>query len=124
MSKYTEINVAQPLKFEHRMKVNDLVGLRNQKSIVYSEGIEIFPGVNVQFLLSFYENNGFRVFVNGVGPWTEVDRGESDLGFAGKYELDINTQIISFKINSTYITDNFFDDLLLLRTYAYPSWVT
>ena len=58
MSKYTEINVAQPLKFEHRMKVNDLVSLRNQKSIVYSEGIEIFPGVSVQFLLKIYENNG------------------------------------------------------------------
>ena len=92
MSKYTEINVAQPLKFEHRMKVNDLVSLGNQQSHVSSEGIEIFPGVNVQFLLKIYENNGFRVFVTGLGPWTEVDnsRGEPDLGFAGTYELDIN----------------------------------
>ena len=55
MSKYTEINVAKPLKFEHRMKVNDLVSLGNQQSHVSSEGIEIFPGVNDQFLLKIYE---------------------------------------------------------------------
>ena len=86
MSKYTEINVAKPLKFEHRMKLNDLVRIRKQNFLNSSDYIEIFPGHKVRFWLHFVD--GIDAFLVGVRG--KVLNKSPGFGAAGKVEVEMN----------------------------------
>ena len=86
MSKYTEINVVKPLKFNHWMKLNDLVRIRKQNSLNSSNYIEIFPGHKVRFWLQFVD--GMDAFLVGVRG--KVLNKSPGFAAAGKVEVEMN----------------------------------
>ena len=80
---YTDVNVGKTLKFEHRMKVNDLVNVLKHGRIS-SEHMVFFPGMRGWFYLKKKEaSNDILVYVYGFGV------GEN-CRYAGKVEVDID----------------------------------
>ena len=65
---YTEVDLGEPLKYEHRIKVNDFVRLIRQKDEIRTKLIEIFPGVKVEFVIRKFDENEKKTFT--VYPYT------------------------------------------------------
>ena len=59
---YTEVDLGEPLKYEHRIKVNDFVRLIKQKDEIRTNLIEIFPGVRVEFVIRKFDENEKKTF--------------------------------------------------------------
>ena len=59
---YTEVDLGEPLKYEHRIKVNDFVRLIKQKDEIRTNLIEIFPGVRVEFVIRKCDENEKKTF--------------------------------------------------------------
>ena len=63
---YTEVTVAKPLQYEHRMKVKDFLTVLQGRSI-QSKPFEIFPGKKVSFFIkqSSYPMSSLRLTMKG-----------------------------------------------------------
>ena len=59
---YTEVDLGEPLKYEHKIKVNDFVRLIKQKDEIRTNLIEIFPGVRVEFVIRKFDENEKKTF--------------------------------------------------------------
>ena len=59
---YTEVDLGEPLKYEHRIKVNDFVRLIKRKDEIRTNLIEIFPGVRVEFVIRKFDENEKKTF--------------------------------------------------------------
>ena len=84
-SGFMEVNLAKPLEYEFRMKINDLVGVLKQKNYIKSDWIEIFPNIKVMFVLLPAIPGSFHL--NLFGP---REGANLDAKLAGKVDVDID----------------------------------
>ena len=97
-SGYTEVNVAKPLKYEHTLKVNDMVSVQKQyEDHGELQPVEIFPEIKVQFVLmpeNLINDNGnpnaFVPMFGSVGLRADGIEPYKLAKFAGKIDVTID----------------------------------
>ena len=82
---YTEVTVAKPLQYEHRMKVKDFLTVLQGRGI-QSKTFEIFPGKKVSFIIeqSSYPMSCLRLTMEGNGDCVAI---------AGNVRVDIDGKV-------------------------------